>query len=444
MSNLDERMRLAVEWFERYQFADGAGGAGWGWVHDVPPNPQNTAEVVCALTAAGIPVPRAAEVLHLVRQHMIVAPTAGAGEFTGPIDIAWRLRAMHCLGVANEDSDVRECIRTLIQEQDAESGGYRMSGSVGPVSLTATTAAMHALAPYAADDVEVARATLRGVTFLALTMLSDDVRAEPLYSAAHIATVLARPEYASVGGRRARRASELAIERMLDGLASGANCNGDEHFLRGDVAHIWTHLGLHAAVGAVLVADGTLIFHPAVRAALTALFDLQVMTQQLPSRGGFRTSSEEFITAYSTTLAVEAMVHARTAVSETVNPGRVFDLICQVDGAHHSDGRVVTEWGSRRLVMNSHAGFAMFVLASAAGLTIVGLGALLKAGLAEDAPLPERAAAGGLIVWGTFVLAFGTLAGLTSRFPNVSQRAIAAGVFGGFTAVVLPIVTYIF
>lgn len=444
MSNLDERMRLAVEWFERYQFSDGAGGAGWGWVHDVPPNPQNTAEVVCALTVAGIPVPRAAEVLHLIRRQRIVPPTAGAGEFTGPIDIAWQLRAMHCLGVASDDPDVRDCIATLIQEQDAESGGYRMSGPVGPVSLTATSAALHALAPYAAEDVDVARATQRGVTFLALAMLSDDVRAEPLYSAAHIATALARPEYASVGGRRARRACELAIERMLDGLADGANCNGDERFLRGDVAHVWTHLGLHAALGAVLVADGTLIFHPAVRASLTALFDLQVMNTQLPTHGGFRTSREGFITAYSTSLALEVMAHARTAVAETVNPGRVFELICRVDGAHHSDGQVVAEWGARRLVLNSYAGFVTFVLAVAAGLTIVGLGAVLKAGLDDDAALPSRIAADGLIVWGTFVLAFGTLAWLTSRFPKASSRAIAAGVFGGFTALVLPIMTYLF
>ncbi|MFC6013003.1 hypothetical protein [Nocardia lasii] len=435
-------MRLAVEWVRRYQFSDGAGGAGWGWIHDVPPNPQNTAEIVCALTAAGIPVPRAEEVLHLVRRQMIVPPTAGAGEFTGPIDIAWRLRAMHCLGVADDDPDVRECVRTLLDEQEPESGGFRMSGSVGPVSLTATAAAMHALAPYASADVAVARAALRGVTFLAMTMLSDDVRAEALYTAAHIAGVLARPEYASIVGKRSRRASELAIERLLDGLADRADCNGDEWFLRGDVAHAWRHLGLHTAIGAVLVADAALILHPTVRAALTALFDLQELDHRLPGRGGFRTSSEGFVTAYSTTLAIEAMVYARAAVGETVNPGRIFDLICRADGAHHTDGGVVTEWGKRRLVINSHAGFAMFLLAAAAGLTIVGLGGLLKSQQGPDASLPARASAGGLVVWGTVVLAFGTLAWLTSRFPSTSARAIAAGVFGGFTAVVLPVVTY--
>lgn len=441
MSNLDERMRLAVEWFERYQFSDGAGGAGWGWIHDVPPNPQNTAEVVCALTAAGIPVPRADEVLHLVRRQRIVPPTAGAGEFTGPIDIAWQLRAMHCLGVPDTDPDVAECIRRLIEEQDAESGGYRMSGWIGPVSLTATSAAMHALAPYAATNEEVAKATLRGVTFLALTMLSDDVRAEPLYTAAHIVTVLARPEFASVGGKRARRASELAIERILDALADGGNCNGDEYFLRGDIAHTWRHLGLHSAVGALLVADGKLIFHPAVRAALTSLFELQETSVRLPSRGGFRTSSEGFVTAYSTTSAVEAMVHARAAVGETANPGKIFDLICRADGAHHSDGQVLAKLGRQRLIMNSFAGFAVFLLALTAGLTIVAHGAELNARY-ENPDWPVKLAARALVIWGTTVIAFGTLTWLTSRFPSSSARVVAAAVFGGFTAVVLPIVTY--
>lgn len=442
MSNLDERMRLAVDWLERNQFSDGAGGAGWGWVHDVPPNPQNTAEVVCALTAAGIPVPRAEEVLHMVRRRMIVPPTAGAGEFSGPIDIAWRLRAMHSLGVTTDDPDVLACIRTLLREQDEGSGGFRMSGSVSPVSLTATAAALQALAPYAATNDEVRRAGARGVTFLALAMLSDDVRAETLYAAAQIASVLALPEYGAVGGKRGRRALELAVARMLEGLARGEDCNSDEVFQRGDHAHIWRHLGLHMAVGSLLVADGNLIFHPTVRAALTALFDMQVMSPEHPSRGGFRTSSDGFVTLYSTTLAIEVIVSARVAIGETVNPARIFDIICRVDGAHHSDSQSVAAWGNRKLVMNSHAGAAVFVLATLAGLTIVGLAAMLKLSFEEEERLGIRLA-GSLVVWGIAVVALGALAWLTSRFPTRSARGIAAGVFAGFTALVLPIVMYL-
>ncbi|MFD3707124.1 hypothetical protein ACFWUP_28650 [Nocardia sp. NPDC058658] len=435
MSNLEERMRLAVEWLESNQFSDGAGGAGWGWVHDVPPNPQNTAEVVCALTAAGIAVPRADEVLHLVRRTMMAPPWAAPGEFSGAIDIAWRLRAMHCLGVGFDDPDVRDCVEALIRDQDLESGGYRMSGTVGPVSITATATALHALGPFIGVDDRIARATLRAVTFLVVTTLSDDVRTEPVYAAAQIAEVLARPEYASLGGKRSRRASELAIARVLDGLADDEDCSEEESFRRGEVAHTWRHLSLHLAVSALLYADGDLIFHPTVRAALTEMFDLQEMTPQHAAHGGFNTSSKGFVTSFATKLAVEAMAHARTAVTATVNPGRIFDIICRFQGAHHTDGSSIGGWGNRRLVMNSFTGVAVFVLCSAAALTI----ALIAAIYRESIGIPSRI----LFVWGTVFFAIGVLTWATSRFPNVSSGRIAAGVFAGFTAVVLPIVTYV-
>ncbi|GGN94366.1 hypothetical protein [Nocardia rhizosphaerihabitans] len=437
MSNLDERMGLAVEWLERNQFSDGAGGAGWGWVHDVPPNPQNTAEVVCALTAAGLSVPRADEVLRLVRRTMMVPAWAGEGEFTGSIDIAWRLRALQCLGVGFVDPDVRGCIDALIREQDTETGGYRMSGDTGPISITATATAMHALAPFIGSGEQIAQATVRGVGFLVQTMLSDDVRVEPVYAAAQVVTVLARPEYSSLGGRRARRASELAIERILEGIADDNDCNEEEPYQRGEVAHTWRHLSLHLAVGALLSADPDLIFHPTVRTALTEMFDLQEMAPQHAAHGGFRTSPKGFVTSYATKLAVESMTYVRAAIVETVNPGRIFDIICRFQGAHHTDGNAVAGWGKRRLVINSYAGLAAFAVCAVAAITVAVVVALFRTKIGD-------VAARALLVWSTGYFALGALAWLVSRFPTVSAARIAAGVFAGFTAVVLPIVTFMF
>ncbi|UGT54433.1 hypothetical protein [Nocardia asteroides] len=437
MSNLDERMGLAVEWLERNQFSDGAGGAGWGWVHDVPPNPQNTAEVVCALTAAGLAVPRAEEVLRLVRRTMMVPAWAGEGEFTGAIDIAWRLRALHCLGVSFVDPDVRSCIDALVREQDEETGGYRMSGTTGPISITATATAMHALAPFLGFGEQIAKATERGVGFLVRTMLSDDVRVEPVYAAAQVVTVLARTEFSSLGGRRPRRASELAIERILEGLEDDTDCNEEEPYHRGEVAHTWRHLSLHLAVGALLSANAELIFHPTVRAALTEMFDLQEMSAQHAEFGGFRTSAEGFHTSYATKLAIETMTYVRVAVGETVNPGRIFDIICRFQGAHHTDGNTVAVWGKRRLVLNSATGLAVFALCALAAITIALVVVIFNDKLGDFA---SRA----LLVWSTGYFAIGALIWLVSRFPAVSSTRIAAGIFAGFTAVVLPIVTFMF
>ncbi|MGW5309849.1 prenyltransferase/squalene oxidase repeat-containing protein [Nocardia thailandica] len=432
MASIDERMRLLLEWLHSSQKPDDEGGAGWGWIHEVPPNPQNTAEVVCALAAAGIPVPRAGEVRQLLRRATSVRED-GELVFVGPVDVAWQLQALYHLGVSAEDPSVRACLRILVREQDAESGGYRMSGTVGPVSLAATATAMHALAPYVGDDEQLTRVALRGLSFLYEAMLADDVRARPVYAAALIGAVLVRPEYTGVIGKRSRRAIELAVERMLDGLASRENRTEEESFYRGESVHTWRHLSLHLAVASLLRVDGNLIFDPVVRAAFTELLELQVMSRQHVGRGGFRTSPEGFVTSFATAAALVALVAARDAIGQIVNPGKVFDMICRLDGVHHRDGREVLRVGEHTMVLNSGSGAAFFVLGLVSALTVT-VGAL-----------PEWGTLGGrlLVICATTILAVGTLVWSISRFPAVSRGRIAAGVFGGFTAVFFPIITFL-
>lgn len=348
MSSFDDRMDLAVDWFGRSQLSDGSGGAGWGWVADVPPNPQNTAEVVCALKAADREVPRAAEVLRLLRRSVVGRQGGSAWAFEAPVDIAWRLRALRWLGVRDDDHDVVTCIEALLAAQDAESGGWRMSGRAGPTSITATAAALHALGELAVAEERVAQVVLRGVSFLAMSMVSEDVRAQPMYAAAHIAAVLARPEFVSVGGRRSRRATELAVRRLLDGLAREEDKVEEEPFRRGEVSDTWRHLSLHLSVGAVVAADSASIFTPAMRKSLAELLDLQEMTPRHAHRGGFRTSAEGFVTSYATTQALEAMAQARLAVHESINPGRVFDIICSIEGPTTAMGRSCSGGDVRR------------------------------------------------------------------------------------------------
>jgi hypothetical protein len=52
VADLDRIVGEAARWLSSSIGQDGHGRAGWGWVPDVPPNPQNTAEVVCRSRAS--------------------------------------------------------------------------------------------------------------------------------------------------------------------------------------------------------------------------------------------------------------------------------------------------------------------------------------------------------------------------------------------------------
>ncbi|MFI7669014.1 hypothetical protein [Nocardia sp. NPDC049526] len=435
MSDLDDRVGLAVEWLCRNQLADGLGGAGWGWVSDVPPNPQNTAEVVCALTAAGREVPRADEVSVLVRRS-VVARESGEWAFQSPIDVSWRLRALQALGVSPTDPDVVDSMRALLAEQDADSGGWRFSRGAGPISVTATANSIRALAGLGSEHEEAAQALLRGTTFLVTSMLDNDPRVRPVYACAYVAFVVARPEIAALGGKRIDRVRELAVGQLLEGLRRREEPVEEEAFRRNEVADTWRHLSLHLAVGAVVVADSQAIFDPGVRQGLVDLLDLQETAALHANRGGFRTSAEGFVTSYATVQGLEAMTYARAAVNERVSPARVFDMICRVDGVHHADAQQVIEVDGRAVMMNSHGGALVLAATGSAGLTI----AVLAVIFADELGVVGSRT---LVVWGTLFIALGSFTGVATRLPSVPKVRIAAAVFAAFTAVVLPVVTFL-
>lgn len=126
----------------------------------------------------------------------------------------------------------------------------------------------------------------------------------------------------------------------------------------------------------------------------------------------------------------------RDSLNETVNPAKVFDLICRADGVHHVDAQHLVSARGRPLVMNSHAGAALLAMGGSAGLTITLL-AVAFAG--ELGTVGSRA----LVVWGVLFIAAGTFASLATRLPSVPNGRIAALVFAAYTAVVLPVVTFL-
>ncbi|AHH22074.1 hypothetical protein NONO_c73170 [Nocardia nova SH22a] len=438
MSNIDERIRTAVEWLRGSQIPHPGGGAGWGWIPDVPPNPQNTAEVVCVLHRAGSEIPRAAKVTLLVQATVVQRPNGDEWYFRTPIDVAWRIRALRCLGIAESDPHLAGAVRSLLDQQDSETGGWRMSGFLGPVSITATAAAVEALIGidgFTSVDGEQHQAISRGIGYLVAAVYQEP-RSLPMYAAAHIATVLSRIEIVRIGDKRAERACELVVKRLLTGLRKGEYEIETEIFRRDDLIDTWRHLTLHLAVGAVISADSRAIFDPAVRAAIVALLDMQEMEALAIYRGGFRISDEGPVTSYATTQALEALLQVRPAINERVNPAKVYDEICRADGTHRTDPQAIASVRGHRMLMNSTAGQALSLLGTAAGLTVFGLAVSFAA---VYGTVGSRA----LVVWGTVLVAFSTYCGLATRFPRLPKKRVASAVFGAFTALVMPVVTYL-
>ncbi|MET8779936.1 hypothetical protein ABZV58_33530 [Nocardia sp. NPDC004654] len=436
MSYIDDRIALAADWFDRNLVRHDESYAGWGWSADVPPNPQDTAEVVCALKRVGRPVPESESVLALVRRDVVRHSNRGEWEFHAPVDAAWRLRALRCFEASAADGDVLACRNALLTAQDADTGGWALADGVAAVSVTATTAAIRALVELATDDDEAARAALRGTSFLVSAVLGDDPRVAPNYASAQIAGLLALPEITGLGGARVERAHRLASERVLDCLEVGIGTLEEEQIRRGDVAQTWHHATLQLSVAALATAGERLVFHPTFRRAFVQLLDFQQLSPIHRDRGGFRTSREGFITSYATAQAIHALAQVRSEVGEWVNPATVFDLLCERKGMHHTDPQEVVPMGKRPMVMNSPAGAAFFAMGSAAGITIVTLALLFSKPLGEIA---SRA----LVAWGTLFVFLGIYGFAATRLISLPKGKVAAVVFAAFTAIVFPVVAFL-
>lgn len=436
MADLDHIVGEAARWLSLSIGEDGDGRAGWGWVPDVPPNPQNTAEVVCALTRVGWEVPRVDEVLALVRSEVVVHQSHGDWAFQALIDVAWRLRALRCLVPdPASDPDVVACAQALVDAQDPQTGGWRLAGHTGPVSVTATSAAVLALLGLQ-TEVDVVLVVRRGLGMLISSVVDDDERANRLYAAAQIVDVLSRPEIAELGGPRTERARELALDRVMGQLRRDELGIEEEVFRRENTTDTWRHMTLHMSLLAVSRAAPEHIFDPAFRRGLIALLELQESGEENVNRGGFRTSREGFVTSYATTQALEVFALIGATVNDRVSPARTFDLICRIDGAHHSDPQEVLSVAGRTVTMNSWAGAVLLAIGLLSGATTAALSVALGEHLGT-------AGSRALVVWGTAFVAVGVFGYLAVRLPETPNGRIAAAVFGAFTALILPVVTYL-
>jgi hypothetical protein len=436
MPDLESRIARAEHWLQANIADGGPGRCGWGWVPDIPPNPQNTAEVVCALVALGRPIPQPAEVERLVRSNVVMNSQRGDWAFDALIDVTWRLRALRCLGADPDDPDLRACVCALIEAQEPSSGGWRLAGRRGPISATATTGAVEALLDLEVPGLDLVTVRRTAVATLIKSVLEDDELASPLHAAAQITHLLASESIVELGGTRIEKARNRALRQVLDCLGKGYFAIEEEVFQRGTVTDTWRHTTLPMSLRAVAVAAPDRIFEPSFRSALVALLNLQEIGTTNVNRGGFRTSLEGFVTSYATTQSLEVLGQVKTALNERTNPARTFDFLCRTEGTHHSDPQDLITIRRRTVTMNSWAGAAILSLGLLTGATIIAMSVGFQHQLGD---VGSRA----LVVWGMIPPALSTFAYTCVRLPSTSNGKIAAVVFSAFTALMLPIVTFL-
>lgn len=337
---------------------------------------------------------------------------------------------------APDDPDLLACVCALIDAQEPSTGGWRLAGRRGPISVTATAAAVEALLDLDLPGLDLVTVRRTAVATLIRSVLEGDELASPVHAAAQITHLLSSPSIVELGGTRIDKARDRSLRRVLDCLHRRYFTIEEEVFRRGEVTDTWRHTTLPMSLRAVAAAAPDQIFEPSFRAGLVTLLNLQETGTINVNRGGFRTSQEGFVTSYATTQSLEVFNHVKSALDERANPARTFDFLCRAEGKHHSDPQDLITIRHRTVTMNSWAESILLAIGLFAGATIITMSIGFQHQLGD-------AASRALVIWGMAPPAACTFAFTCVRLPAVSNLKIATVVFAGFTALLLPIVTFL-
>jgi len=346
---------------------------GWGWVEDVPPNPQNTAETVCVLVGAGRPVPNAGGVINLLRSSEVEAPGGESWHFGTTMDLAWTARALRsCCAPAEAEALVRPPVERLRADLDPAGGWGFTPGE--EIRWLPTSLAMIALSE--ADDrigELVATAAFQAAwdAIVATARGQGDGEPCPLSSLAYALDVLVCPGLAPLRSARSRRAVDRAVGSLLDAMAGDLPVE-QEPFRRRDRLDVWRHLTVPLTVGAVARARPDAVLDPRFRRQFAVLCRLQERDPDYEDVGGYRVAFGGLITTYATVQSLDATLSVRASLSECLTGADVLDLAVREHGLHHSEGRDLELLPGRPLIVNSGAALAMAILATtmlAAGAT---------------------------------------------------------------------------
>lgn len=319
------------------------------------PNPQNTAEVVCALLDARKEVPHLSDVVALLQQDEVFHPRKDRKwSFANNIDIAWRLQALLRLrdlhGAVVDDATI-DRLAKMLQERQATDGSWAFSES-GLGSVVATALAVEALSMFRDGSADRQQCVTQGLDWLH-AYVRDASISEGVFALSRALRTLSLnevlPGQGAASGRLLRRRADHILNHMKE-TELGIE---EEIFQRGNVQDCWRHLSLPMALEALVRVAPRFAFEPAFRRSLIRLMELQ--EPRGPSHGGVRTSPEGFVTSYATSLYVSTLAVIQKELNHGVSGAATFDFICQNAGLHHTDAHEIGEIGDSTILANSTA-----------------------------------------------------------------------------------------
>lgn len=427
--SIDRRIDLACRWLEEAESPAG----GWGWVADVSPNPQNTAEVVVALSHTGSSATELERLLDALATWEVVWPDGRRWVFDTPIDQAWRLRGLCRLPKTRaRDQHISRTLRDLRRKFTGR--GWSLAPTLGESSF-ATAVVLVAVGELSVRESVPALA----LHYMAAWqwLLTDLGRPSNLDCAiAHTSwalLALSEPAFSQWRNSAYRRAVKVGLQRLLDALAGPIPVE-EEQFSRGPIRDKWRHPNLAIVIQAVLRIEPSQLFNPAVRQHFGELMRHQ-RTGTDGEEGAFALNEAGPATTYSTTHGIQTMVMVKQAFAQA-SPGDVLELFCRIDGRHHTDAQqIAPTFGGNAIIMNSTAGLAVGTLFT----TTISIFTTFMLGGIALTDISRKVLACTLV----YFLAIGWYGYLAARLPRTPNRNIALSIYGAVTAVALPIVTYL-
>lgn len=429
MFAFDQRMNTGLAWLTRRLVVLDDGLAGWGWVADVHPNPQDTAEAAHAYLLLDVPVPQRELVIRMIESEDPIVCRGQRWEFDTSLDAAWRLRVLADLQRQTDATIDPSVLDRLVDSlyDRVGSGGWPIVAGDDP-SIFATAMVLQALAT--ADRLDQAPELVGAAWEAAIAAAVAPGQHCPLASRAYAVACLADGDLKRLRTGRSERAMRTGASALLEVLQEAPAVIEEETFFRGSALDRWRHFILPLALNAVAKAQPAMVTTPHFRQNFSALCDLQQMDGV--NRGGFAIGPMGLVTSYATVQAIAAIRAVDRAIESHSNPGEIVEMLFLREGRHHTDPQVIGGPPGQHVIANSRAAFAGAVVAS-----LLAASAVLAMVAGDGSPNTRR------VVFGldTYLLALAWYGYLAARFPKIPKARLASVLFAGVTAVLFPLLS---
>jgi hypothetical protein len=425
----DQQIDAAVSWLEAREQVS-AELAGWGWVPEITPNPQNSAETVCALHTVGVSVSELDKVAALLVIGEVQRHDGTPWKFDTTVDEAWAARALALLASVTGRIDlhaaaVKKC--ELLLGRCGSEGWAADEGN--DASAFVTMLVMRAIG-CAAPRMLSKDGPKRAWQFLIHSIENPTETLAPVSSVSYVLMALSASELQALWGSRSEWARRRGVEWLIERMAGDLKVE-EEPYSRGPIRDRWRHLTLPLSLLAVALADPGSVRHPEFRRQLALLGALQ--ESDGVNSGGYETSAGGIVTTYATTWSLEAMAAVRGAIEEYAAPADVWEAVCRAEGLYPTDPHKLVSVKKFRVIMNSSAALVFSVVASVLAALAVGL--IIGAPPSELSSLARRV----LFVTVFYLLSATWFAYVACRLPWIPSSRVLSAAAIITTAVLFPV-----